>query len=94
MHDKGKGSGLISCVVDSCNERERIIHTSIASTSKITELLQKEVLSEPRHLATPLCVNHYRQVHRSDDHMYSVMHAIHLFAIAVELHVTALIQQL
>ena len=73
MHDKGKGSGLIRCVVASCNERERIIHTR-ASTSKIAELLQREVLSEPRHLATPLCVNHYRQVHRllhSDDHMYS-----------------------
>ena len=82
MHDKGKGSGLISCVVASCNERERIIHTSIASTSKIAELLQREVLSEPTHLATPLCVNHYRQVHRllhSDDHMYSdkKCHACH-----------------
>ena len=58
----------------SCNETDRIIHTGIASKSKVAELLHEEVLSEPRHLLTPMCESHYRQVHRllhSDDHMYS-----------------------
>ena len=75
MHDKGKGSGLSRCVVVSCNERDRITHTGIASKSKIAELLHEEVLSESRQLLTPMCVSHYRQVHcllHSDDHnMYS-----------------------
>ena len=74
MHDKGKGSGLSRCIVVSCNERDRIIHTGIASKSKVAELLHEEVLSEPRHLLTPMCESHYRQVHRllhSDDHTYS-----------------------
>ena len=73
MHDKGKGSGLSRCIVVSCNERDRIIHTGIASKSKVVELLHEEVLSEPRHLLTPMCESHYRQVHRllhSDDHTY------------------------
>ena len=36
-------------------EIESYIHTGIASKSKVAELPHEEVLSEPRHLLTPMC---------------------------------------
>ena len=78
MHDKNDSR----CVVATCNGRERIILTKIALIKTIAELLQSEVLSESGDPATPLCLTHYRQVHRLlhlDDYMYSdkKCHACH-----------------
>ena len=59
-----KGSGSSRCIVASCTKNECIIHTGIATKDRIADLLHEHVLSGPIHLPTPLCVNHYRHVHR------------------------------
>ena len=64
MRAIGKQPGLSRCIVMSCTERDRIIHTGIAMKEKIEDLLHKKVCSEPKHLQTSLCVNHYKQIHR------------------------------
>ena len=64
MRAIGKQPGLSRCIVMSCTERDRIIHTGIATKEKIEDLLHEKVCSEPKHLQTSLCVNHYKQIHR------------------------------
>lgn len=51
------------CIVASCTEKSSIIHTGIAKKENIADLLQEQVLST-RHVLTPLCPSHYRQLHR------------------------------
>ena len=61
------------CIVASCTEKSSIIHTGIAKKENIADLLQEQVLST-RHVLTPLCPSHYRQLHRllhSADKMYT-----------------------
>ena len=73
MRDPGNSSGSKRCIVASCTETSSIIHTGIVTKEKIAEILQEEVLID-RHLKTPLCESHYKQLHRllhRDDSMYS-----------------------
>ena len=73
MPDPGNAPGSNRCIVASCTETGCIIHTAIAKKEKIADLLHEQVLST-RHIATPLCTSHYRQVHRllhSGDKMYA-----------------------
>ena len=52
---------ISKCIIASCTERNTIIHTSIATNEKISELLGMEVLNEPNQLLTPLCPHHYNK---------------------------------
>ena len=66
------GPGSSRCIIASCTENDTIIHTGIATKDRIADLLGDQVLSEPKHLLTPLCVRHYRHVHRLlHDNMYT-----------------------
>ena len=79
----GKQPGLSRCIVMSCTERDRIIHTGIATKEKIEDLLHEKVCSEPKHLQTSLCVNHYKQIHRllyCNEAMYTAVHVTLCFA--------------
>ena len=71
MRALGKKPGLSRCIVMSCTERDRIIHTGIATKEKIEDLLHEKVCSEPKHLQTSLCVNHYKQILYCNEAMYT-----------------------
>ena len=62
MSDVRKGPGSSRCIVASCTKNDCITRTGIATKDRIADLLHEQVLSEPRHLLTPLCVNLYRYV--------------------------------
>ena len=74
MVNLDRGPGSSRCIIASCTERDCIVHTRIATKDRIAELLHKQVLFEPKHLLTPMCVSHYRYLHRllrAEDHMYT-----------------------
>ena len=59
-------------VTCACKQRDRIIHTGIATkVQKIEDLLHEKVCSEPKHLQTSLCVNHYKQMLYCNEAMYT-----------------------
>ena len=73
VQDPGNFPGSKRCIVASCTETGTIVNTGIATKEKIAEILHEEV-REGRHLLTPLCMTHYKQLHRllhTDDHMYT-----------------------
>ena len=74
MQAQSDRPGLSRCIVESCTSTNTIIHTGIATKDKVAELLHEQVVTEHRHLLTPLCSMHYRQVHRAihkGDSMYT-----------------------
>ena len=74
MVNLDRGPGSSRCIIASCTERDCIVHTGIATKDRIADLLHEQVLSEPKHLLTPMCVRHYRHLHQllhAEDHMYT-----------------------
>ena len=57
-----ENNGFSRCSVKSCTQLSRIIHTNILTRDEIVELLQVELLNEPRHIITTLCTRHYKEV--------------------------------
>ena len=72
--------------MESGTETSTVVNTGIATKERIAEMLHKEVLPG-RHLQTPLCMTHYKQLYRlshTEDHMQtekSALHVMHIYAV-------------